>query len=96
MLGCGEVFPDDLSDDEHVPRLGLRLTRVEVDDSTHCETGEISDKRTLFLGEGNGERADRGGLVDDPEWWVVFSQSVQYVGDSILVFGNSINTTVTP
>lgn len=66
-----------VGDDERVPRVGLRLPRVEVRGFPHRQPGQVGDVRADIAGHRDRQRTDRVRLVHDDEHRAVLLQ----VGD---------------
>jgi hypothetical protein len=56
-----------VGDDERIPGIGLRLTRIQVGSFAHRQPRQISDIGTTIPGNRDGKRPDRVGLINDDE-----------------------------
>lgn len=56
-----------VGDDRRVSGIGFRLSGVKVGDASHHQPRQIADARACGSGDGDGQGADGGWLVDDQQ-----------------------------
>jgi len=68
-----------VGDDERVARVGLRVAGIEIRGPSHREAWQVGDLHAHRSRDGDRQRADRVGLVDDHQHPTVLGQPREQV-----------------
>ncbi len=82
--------PGGLGDHVGVAGVGLGLPGMQVGDAAHRQPGQVGHRDPQITSDGDGQRSDRGGLVDDHQHRAVLGQPGQHGAQRRFVVGQGL------